>query len=62
MEYDGSKSGLEVAVEVALALKLGANFGTSETEADAVEAHYLGAPEDGERALVPFTECVAENP
>ena len=62
VEYDGSKSGLEVAAEVALALKLGASFGTSETEADAVEAHYLGAPEDGERTLVPFTECVAVNP
>lgn len=62
VEYDGSKSGLEVAAEIALALKLGANFGTSETEADAVEAYYLGAPDNGERVLEDFTECVADNP
>ncbi|MGH2752613.1 MAG: hypothetical protein ACRDK3_17345 [Actinomycetota bacterium] len=62
VEYDGRKSGLEVAAEIALALKLGANFGTSETEADAVEAFYLGAPDDGQRTLVPFTECVAGTP
>lgn len=59
VEYDGEKSGLDVAAEVALGLKLGGAFGSSETDATATEALFLGAPtEDGERTLVPFTECV----
>jgi len=58
VEYDGQKSGLDIAAEVALGLKLGAAFGTSETDASAIEALFLDSPEDGQRTLIPFTECV----
>jgi hypothetical protein len=58
VEYDGNKSGLDVAAEVALGLKLGGAFGSSEVDATAVEALFLDAPEDGSRTLIPFTECV----
>ena len=58
VEYDGQKSGLDIAAEVALGLKLGGAIGTSETDATAIEALFLDSPEDGERTLIPFTECV----
>src|SRR5919106_13714 len=58
VEYEGQKSGLDVAAEVALGLKLGGAIGTSETDARAIEALFLDSPEDGERTLIPFTECV----
>ena len=58
VEYDGQKSGLDIAAEVALGLKLGGAIGTSETDAAAIEALFLDSPEDGERTLIPFTECV----
>ena len=58
VEYDGQKSGLDIAAEVALGLKLGAALGTSSTDARAIEALFLDSPEDGQRTLIPFTECV----
>jgi hypothetical protein len=58
VEYDGQKSGLDIAAEVALGLKLGAAFGTSESDASAIEALFLDSPVDGQRTLIPFTECV----
>ena len=58
VEYDGNRSGLDVAAEVALGLKLGGAFGTSEVDSRAIEALFLGSPEDGRRTLIPFTECV----
>ena len=58
VEYDGQRSGLDIAAEVALGLKLGAAIGTSEEDARAVEALFLDSPEDGSRTLIPFTECV----
>lgn len=58
VEYDGQRSGLDIAAEVALGLKLGGAIGTSETDARAIEALFLDSPEDGERTLIPFTECV----
>ena len=58
VEYDGQKSGLDIAAEVALGLKLGGAIGTSQTDATAIEALFLGSPENGERTLIPFTECV----
>ena len=58
VEYDGQRSGLDIAAEVALGLKLGGAIGTSETDATAIEALFLDSPEDGARTLIPFTECV----
>jgi hypothetical protein len=58
VEYDGQKSGLDIAAEVALGLKLGAALGTSETDSRAIEALFLDSPVDGQRTLIPFTECV----
>jgi hypothetical protein len=58
VEYDGQRSGLDIAAEVALGLKLGAALGTSETDSRAIEALFLDSPVDGQRTLIPFTECV----
>jgi hypothetical protein len=58
VEYDGQRTGLDIAAEVALGLKLGAALGTSETDSRAIEALFLDSPVDGQRNLIPFTECV----
>lgn len=58
VEYDGRRSGLSFAAEVALGPKLGVELGTTDESSEAVRAMYLGAPSGGRRVLVPFTACV----
>lgn len=58
VEYDGNTTGLGLAAEIALGLKLGVDLGSSESSRQAVEAYYLGVPFNGERRLVPFGACI----
>ncbi|MGH3367975.1 MAG: hypothetical protein ACRDOY_12315 [Nocardioidaceae bacterium] len=60
VEYDGETFGLGVAAEAGLGLKAGIDIGGESSSTDAVEAHYLGAPEsDGSRPLLELPECLS---
>lgn len=58
VEYDGSTTGLGVAAELGLGLKVGLDVGGGRSSTQAVEAHYLGAPTgDGARPLIALDSC-----
>lgn len=59
VDYEGQTSGLGLAAEIALGARLGLDIGTSSTDARAVTAYYLGAPDEGRRVLVPYPNCTA---
>lgn len=56
---EGVTSTTGFAAEVALGLKLGFDFSAEESEAEAVYAAYLGAPDNGERTMVPYDDCIS---
>lgn len=60
VDYEGRTSGLGLAAEIALGAKLGFDIGTSSTDAHAVTAYYLDAPDRGRRVVVPYPDCVAQ--
>ncbi|WP_068402540.1 hypothetical protein [Kribbia dieselivorans] len=59
VEYDKVKDTQGFAAEVKLGVKLGFDFSLEKSEATAVNATYLGAPDpDGVRRPVPYTSCI----
>lgn len=60
VEYDGETTGLGVAAELGLGLKLGLDVGGDRASMQAVQAQYLGAPtDDGSRPLFPLDDCAS---
>lgn len=59
VEYDNDTWGLGGGLGVSLAVKAGLDLGYEDTEANAVEAAYLGAPDlEGNRTAYDLPECV----
>lgn len=45
-EYENSSDGFSIGGEVALGLKVGAGFSTTDNESNVLNSTYLGAPDD----------------
>lgn len=56
---EGVTNSAGLAAQISLGLKLGFDFSISESQAEAVYAAYLGAPDNGVRTMVPYDDCVS---
>jgi Flp pilus assembly pilin Flp len=57
-QYDSDVDSFEVGAEGKLGLELGAEVKSESTRNHTTSAQYLGAPQNGQRQYLPYSECV----